>query len=152
MARRSQASSKAAKRRLRPVAWRERHPGARRTEWRASSGRLVALRKGDVRSHPSAEERIAALERTVHRLIADVQRLQRIEKEPGPPVVDPVLAWSADHGAELARFAGRYVAIDPARGVVADDNDYGELMRRLDQMGEEGVSIDFVRRYPLARR
>jgi hypothetical protein len=110
------------------------------------------VRRGDVASRPSAEERITALERTVHRLVADVHRLQGGEKEPGPPTVDPVLAWSAGHAAQLAQFAGRYVAIDPARGVVADDKDYGELVRRLDQMGEESVSVDFVRRFPRARR
>lgn len=36
-----------------------------------------------------------------------------------PLAPTPALDWIRAHGAELARYAGQRVAIDPARGVVA---------------------------------
>ena len=57
------------------------------------------------------------------------------EMRTAPPQPDPVRAWMATHREELRPHAGKRVAIDPVRGLLAVGADYGEVADALDRMG-----------------
>ncbi len=62
---------------------------------------------------------------------------------------DPVGDWIRANFTELMRYSGQYVAIDPARGIVAADPEVRGLHARLAALGvpqeSDDVEIHWVR-------
>jgi len=65
-----------------------------------------------------------------------------------PFAPSPTIDWINAHVEELhARYAGQYVAIDPARGVLASGSSDGAVAAELDRLGvprEADVTITWV--------
>ena len=57
---------------------------------------------------------------------------------------DPFAAWIRDHKPEMAQHLGRFVVIDPERGILGAGDDPVELGERLDP--DRHCMVTFVAR------